>query len=434
MSYQIEIEDKSSVEKALTISIDRSAFEGRYQKQLGQMATRAQLKGFRPGKAPKEMVSKSYGSQIYNDVLNGFINEALREAISKNNIPVIDTEISKLSDLEKSDVPVTVNMLLSLYPDPKLEKYKDLSVEYNITKFEDKVVDNRVDQIRGMFAEIKDVSDRTKVFESDIVSINYEAYFEDKKDDNLSASDQIVELGKNQLPKEIEAGLFGAEVGVKNKIKYTFPETATDNLKNKEYELDIEVTKIQAKELPIFDDEFAKKTGMAENVEGLREFISKQAKRGIDSQNKEARDTAILDAVIKENNFEVPRVLVDREIRQMLAEMRILNPKDKNFNEAPVDDYRHIMSEKSTERVKRYIVLEALLKAEEIDCEVEDVEKFLDKVTEESGMTREQVNSEYNYPKQIDGLKRLASVTILFDRLAESSKLTEKEVEEKEQV
>lgn len=427
MSYQIELQDKSTVEKDLTISIERAAFNGKFEQRLSRLASQAHLKGFRPGKAPKDMVKKTYGPKIYDDVLNDFVNEALRDTLTKNKMPVIDTAISNFSNGESETDPVKVNLTLSLFPEPKVENYQGLTVEYKVKKFDAAAVEDRLNRLREMFGEVKDAEGRTDVKAGDIITMTYVAMHDGVEDKNLSANDQMIELGKSQLPEEIEKEIIGAKLNESREVKYTFPETASEELKNKEYVLNITVTKLQEKVLPEVNDEFAKKSGLGETVEDVKTYLEKQVKRGLESSNNESRDTGLLDAIIKENDFELPQVLVDREIRNILAEMRLLNPKDKNFETAPVEQYRHILTERASERVKRYIIIDKLLELEKIDATDTDVEKFLDEIAEKEGRSRTEIDSEFGYPKRMDSIKRMSSVSTLFERLSASSKLVETE-------
>ncbi len=433
MSYQIDLQDKSSVEKDLTISIERAAFNSKMEKQLSRIATQAHMKGFRPGKAPKHIVKQTYGAKIYDEVLNEFVNDALKETLAKNELPIIDTAISKFSEGEGEGAPLTVNMVLSLYPNPTIEKYKGLTVEYVATKFDEKAVDERLDRIREMFAVTNDVENRKIVKEGDIITMSYEAFYEDQKSEQLSGEGQVIELGKGQLPEEIEKELVGMELDVPKSIPYTFPEGAAEELKGKEYSLKMVVSKIQEKVLPEVDDEFAKKTSLGDDVAAVRANLEKQVKGTVEATNNEARDTAILDTVVKENDFELPQVLIDREIRNLLAEMRVLDPKDKNFDRTPVENYRHIMTDKAAERIKRYIVLENLLKQEKIEASDDEAEKFLDNIAEKEERSREDINRDFGYPDRMDAVKRMASVTTLFERLSAESKLVEKEKEQEDE-
>lgn len=433
MSYQIELQDKSTVEKDMIISIERNAFDGKYEKQLSRIASQAHLKGFRPGKAPKDMVKKTYGSKIYEEVLNEFVNEALRETITKNKLPILETNISQFSQGEKDGDPVTVNLTLSLYPEPKIEKYKGLRVEYKVSPFSSDAVDMRIERLREMLAETNDVTDETvPAKDKDIVTIDYVAKFEGNKDDNLSANGQTIELGQHQLPEELEKVIVGMKLGETKTTSYTFPDTAAEELKGKTYELEITLVKLQEKKLPELNDEFAKRTSLGEDLASLREYLEKQVKNSVDSSNQESRDTAIIDAVVKENDFELPQVLIDREIRNLLAEMRVLNPKDKNFETAPVAEYRHILSDRASERIKRYIVIEELLKAEAIDPNDDDVETFLDDVARKESRTRDEINKDFSYPKNKDAIKRMAGITTLFEKISADTELVAVEAKKEE--
>jgi trigger factor len=437
MSYEVELSDRSSVEKNFSLKIEADFFNSKFQKELSKVTSKAHLKGFRPGRAPRAMVAKMYGGRIHTDIVSDFVNEALRKTVDENNLSLVGTSDFVMHDVKDGE-PVSVSMVLSLYPEPKLEKVEGLEVEVEVQNFTEKDLEDRLASVADMFGEVVDVEDRTTVQENDFIVITYAGEADGKTSDDLKGESVQIELGKNQLPEDIEKALTGMSVGetreVLHQLAVNQPEPSEDEGgASKEVLFRITLEKIKKKVLPEYNDEFAKKTGVAETFAELRVFIEKDLKRNFSQKNRDARDNAIVDAVVRENDFEIPQTLLDREIRYMLAEMRLLDPSSEDFHQTPVEHYRELLKEQAGGRVKRGVVVEQLIKDYSITSSKEDVENMLDQLSEEAGVDRSELNREYGYPSQIDNLMRLCSVRRLTNMLSEKVKITEKEISGEEE-
>jgi trigger factor len=436
MSYQVELSDRSTVEKDFSLKIEPEVFDSRFQKELSRLTSQAHLKGFRPGRAPRAMVAKMYGDRIHSDIVSEIVNDALRKTVDENKLSVVGTSDFSM-DESKEGEPISVRMVLSLYPEPKFEKIEGLDVEVSVRNFKDKDLEDRLGSIREMFAETVDVEDRTTVEEGDLVVISYVGEVDGVLEKDLQGEKVQIELGKNQLPEDIEKALIGISVGETREILHALGKDApvaegAEPPEEKEVLFKITLDKIQKKVRPEFTDELAKKTGVAEDVEGLKAFVEKDLRRNFDQKNRDARDGALVEAVIAANEFEVPQALLDREIRYMLAEMKLLDPSQESFHQTPVDQYREVLREQSLGRVKRSVAVEQLLLNFEINPGKEDVDTMLSEMASLHGVEREELNREYGYPGKMDNLIRFCAVRKVTDILAEKMSITEKEMSEEE--
>jgi trigger factor len=436
MSYQVELSDRSTVEKDFSLKIESELFDSRFQKELSRLTSQAHLKGFRPGRAPRAMVAKMYGERIHSDIVSEIVNDALRKTVDENKLSVVGTSDFSM-DESKEGEPISVRMVLSLYPEPKFEKIEGLEVEVKVRNFKDKDLEERLDSVREMFAETVDVEDRTTVEEGDLVVITYVGEVDGTIEKDLQGQKVQIELGKNQLPEDIEKALVGISVGETREILHALGKDApaTDGAEpseEKEVLFKITLDKIQKKISPELTDELAKKTGVAEDVDGLKSFVEKDLRRNFDEKNRDARDGALVEALVAANDFEVPQALVDREIRYMLAEMRLLDPSKESFHQTPVDQYREVLKEQSLARVKRSIAVEQLLLHFQINPGKEDVDTMLSDMVAQHGVEREILNRDFGYPEKMDNLIRFCAVRKVTDLLAEKMSVTEKEMSEEE--
>lgn len=448
MSYQIELSDISSVEKNFSLKIEAQSFNSKFQSELSKISSKAHLKGFRPGRAPKAMVAKMYGRQIHTEVVSEFVNEALRKTAQENKLSIVGTSEFKMEDSEEGQ-DVSLSMTLSLFPEPEIKNIDGLEVEVKVQTYKPEDLTTRLDSIREMYAEFVDVEDRNVVTDNDFITISYTGSYtgeaDDISSDELKGDKVDIELGKKQLPDDVEKALIGIAVGETRDVLHTFsnpeiPEENKSEVEEKEENkpeakqalFKITLDKIRKKVVPELSDEIAKKTGVAETIEELRDFVEKDIKRSILKQNQDSRDNTIVESIVNANDFEVPQVLVDREIRYMLAEMRLLDPSKDDFNESPVEQYRAILNEQASKRLKSGIVLEKLLEDYKIESNESDVDGMLNEFTQDLGVERTELDREYGFPKNMENLKRLCSVRSLMKILAEKLKITEKEIEKED--
>ncbi len=434
MSYEVEISERSSVEKNFSLKIEPQSFNNKFQKELSRITSKAHLKGFRPGRAPRAMVAKMYGSQIHTDIVSDIVNEALRKTVDENKLSLVGTSDFTMHEAKEGE-PIAVSMVLSLYPEPEINKIEGVEVEVEVRNFSPEDLEERLGSVPEMFGEVVDVEDRTTVQDGDFITISYTGEASGEASDDLKGESVQLELGKNQLPEDIEKALIGISVGETREVLHMLPaakESGNEEGASKEVLFKITLEKIKKKVLPELSDDLAKRTGVAETLEELKEFIEKDLKRSFDQKNRDSRDNAMIDAVVRENDFEVPQALIDREIRYMLAEMRLLDPSKEDFHQAPVVQYREFLKDQAGSRVKRGVVVEQLLKDFKITSGKDEVESMLDDISRETGVERKDIEREYGYPTQMENLQRLCSVRALTNLLAGKMKIKEKEISREE--
>jgi trigger factor len=428
MSYSVEITDINSVEKNFKINIQRDIYDGKFEKSLVTASSKAHLKGYRPGKAPRAVVKKFYGDRIELDLISDFVREAVVNTSKEKDMPLIDIAPFTIEKNEASS-PLEVSVKVSLYPKPEVSVPSDFVCEYEVLKLGDDEINAYVENIRQMFAVEEEAGEGDVVSENSKVTIAYTASVDGEADEKMASDNQESTLGSKELPEEIEKALIGMKVGDSKEVEYTFPETSTEELKGKAYTFNITLKGLKKRILPELGDDFASKTGLGANMSELKEWVRKKLKRQNSEKNRNARDTAMVAELVKANQFDVPQVLVDGAIREMLVEFRVLNPKDKNFNDAPVDQYRSILGEKGQDRVRQMVIIETLTKDLGFaDQTEESVEAFLSSLVEEYEADREELNQEFGFPKEMKFLKRMTGVALLMDELAKKATLKEKEV------
>jgi trigger factor len=424
MDYKISIEEKSEVNRNINIEIPRELYQEQFNKRLAKTASQAKLKGFRPGRAPRAIVAKMYGDQIHNDVVGEMVSEAYHSAIKEHSINVIGMPDINIEDEDKEKA-LKITAAVSVYPEPVIKDYEGVSFEAEVATFSEDELEKRVDGLREQASKIETNADKTVVEDGDLVMIDYQAQLEGEEEPSEKNEGTYVEVGSGKAFKEIEDALVGAKVGDELVVDVIMPEEAEENLRGKKTSYTVTVKSICTKILPEMDDEFAKTTGLGENVEEVRNHVRKQIESEIEQRNTAAREEGLFQAIFANNTFEVPQEMVDQEIRRILLEMNILNPQDEKSYSMDVTRFREPLGEGASKRVRQNVVLQRIIEQEELSFEDDAVDAWLTEVAESEGKERSEIDKAYGFPGNTARIKDFMAMRKTIERLLDAANITE---------
>lgn len=425
MEYKISVEEKSEIQRNINIEIPREHFSKEYDKALQKTASQVSLKGFRPGRAPKEMVQKLYGDKIHSEVLNEILSKAYQQALTEHSLNVVGYPEINIDDQDQNnDLRVTAGV--SIYPQPNISDYMNLEFTAEVEEYTDHEIDHRLEHMLDRYAEMKPVEGRSTAEKGDLATIDYEGTIDGSEFPGSKGTNAQVEIGSGRALAAIEEGLVGLAVDESRQIEAVLPDTRKDEFAGKTASYNVTLKQLQQVNRPSFDDEFAKKTGMAETLPELREKLAEIIKKEIERKNEVAREDQLFRTLIEKHPFEVPQAMVDEESRGILFEMGLLDPRKEEsyrFNIAP---FRDGLREPAEFRVRRAIILSRVIEQEKVEFGEDDVDKWLNEVAEKEGLSREDINRRYGFPKNIARLKDMMASTKTVEKLMASAKISEK--------
>ncbi len=375
------VKSENEITTNITLEIPRELLNERVKAKLGVVAGRAQMKGFRKGRVPKDFVGKLYGDELKFDVLNDLISENYRVVAEDNKLNIVGQPDIDLDEKEiksgSSDITITVKV--SLYPNPKISKYKGLKIKIEEEKITDEDVENSLKGLQEQFATTKDVEGRDIVQLGDTVVIDYVGLIDAKQFDDLIGNAVAVELAEGRAPEHLVTGLVGMKVGEEKEIPLDVPADVKDKkVAGKTIIYQVKINAIQEKVLAELDDELAKKSGKAENIADLRKVLHEEAETQVADRNKNLRIEKTLEEVVKQNPFLVPQNLIDQEIRGMLMEWGVFKREDKEAWRRDVSMFRDKLGEQAEQKVKNLVVIEKVKELEGITATDEEVEQWFD--------------------------------------------------------
>ena len=397
MSVKVEnTENKNEVK--LSFTIEAAKFDEAMKKVYVKTAKYFTIPGFRKGKAPMQMVEKHYGSEIfYEDTFNELVPEIYDAAIKENNIaavsrPNIDvTQIGKGQDLVFTAVVQTK-------PEVKLGKYKGIElpkVEYNVSG---KDVEHELGHMAEHNARLVSIEDRP-VEKGDIAVIDFEGFLDGNPFEGGKAEKHELEIGSNTFIPGFEDQVIGMKIDEEKDLNVTFPEDYfSKDLAGKPVVFKVKVHEIKHKELPKMDDEFAKDVSEFDTLEELKNSIKEKIQKENDDKAKYETEDNAIKAVCDAVELEIPSGMIETEVDNMVKDVEqrlqyqgLTLEQYYALSGKPEAVMRDEMKETAEKNVKSRLVIEAIIKAEDIKPEDKEVEEKLKEMAKNYQKTEEEM-------------------------------------------
>jgi trigger factor len=353
----------------------------------------ARVRGFRPGKVPRNVVKNLMGKSVEQDVSNQLFEQALGEAVKEHSLEPISVSAMDSPALSQGQ-PWSFKAKLEVRPKVGPVNTSALTIQRKLEPVTDADIERELQQMRERNAEIVSPAESRPARQGDILTLDIAVSVEGQPRADLSSTDTRAELGAERLLSEIEAALEGASVGEEREVNLTFPENYShEGLQGKPASFKLSVKQLQEKVLPDLDDELAKDLEH-ESLDALRDDIRKrlteQATRRTDSSLRED----VVERLVDANPVPVPPSLVERQERAMLNEL--LQFQQMLGRPIPFDDAMHKELRTRAERkIQAVLVLAALAEQQKVTVSDDEVEAKLKEIADQGGKHIAKVRAEY---------------------------------------
>lgn len=389
MEVKSTIENVDDVTRRVKVTIPAETVTRELDAAVKQIAKTTKVKGFRPGKAPRDIVEKLHGERARWEVINRLISSTLGEIIQKNELDMIGRpEIDVASFEPGKDIEYTAD--ISLYPKPEIKHYERFKVSLTKREVTDKEVDDVVSRMRDARATIKKLEDRETAQLGDVIDAQVTVAVGSEQPS--PPEPLVVALGEGKIPAELDSGIVGMTIGEIKSVVVTSPAEGEQPAKTTTYQ--VTLNGISEKILPDLNDEFAASLGMpdAKTVGELRDAVQKQLDAEQKKLGKSDLQTAVLEQLVEKNDFPVPQVLIDEEIRNLLVRSGLVDSsKQKDLQNISVEKFRDGLGVTAIKRVKTAVIVDRIAQAESIKPEEQDLEQVLGEMSAESGVTPEEL-------------------------------------------
>lgn len=342
------------------------------------------INGFRKGKAPRSIIEKHYGEDIFfEDAVNDMFSASYPHAITELNLNVIDRPKADFGDL-KSGEGFTVTLSVDVYPEVEVKDYKGVEIEKISGEVTDEDLEAEMQKLQSRNSRMVLV-DRP-IEDGDTVLLDYEGWTGDVQFEGGTAERQPLKIGSGSFIPGFEEQLIGVKAGEEKDVTVTFPEEYhSEELAGKEAVFKCKIHEIKEEELPELNDDFAKDVSEFDTLEELKadtkESLEKAAAVKAESQMK----NAVLEQVFNANDVDIPEVMVEDEITNMMNEfdqqLRSQGMDLENYFsylQKDPNEFRGELKEDAFKKVKTRMLVSAVAEAEDIQASEEEINKEID--------------------------------------------------------
>lgn len=419
MSYTVENLEKSMVK--LTITVSAEAFEEAMVKSYNKNKNSISIQGFRKGKAPRKMVEKLYGPEVfYEDAANFAIPDAYEEAAKESGLEIVSRPDFDLVDIGKGKEFI-FTATVAVKPEVTLGEYKGIEVEKKVVKVMAADVNAEIEKVREQNSRMITVEDRG-IKKDDTAVIDFEGFVDGEPFQGGKGEDYPLVIGSHSFIDTFEDQLIGKKAGEDVEVNVTFPEEYHEaSLKGKPALFKVSIKEVKVKELPKLDDEFASEVSEFETLKEYKASVKKNLTERRKEEAKREKENAAIEKVVENITVELPEPMVDEQTQQMIQEFAgRLSQQGLSFEQymqmtgMTPEALMGQMKPEAEKRIRTRLALEAVVKAEDIKPTAKEIEKEfenmasmyqmeVDKVKEMMGDSgKEQVAQDVAVQKAVD--------------------------------
>lgn len=384
-TYEVEVE------------VDGKTFMEAVAKVFKKQAKKIAVPGFRKGKAPRAIIEKIYGEDVfYDDAMQDCYPEALDAACNEAGLKVV--AVTGLEATQVSKEGFTFKATIVVEPEIEIKDYDGIEVEKLSTEVTEEMIDEEIDRVRERNSRMVTVEERAAE-NGDTVVIDFEGFCDGEAFEGGKAEEYNLELGSGNFIPGFEEQLVGHNSGDEFTIDVKFPEEyQAENLKGKDAQFNIKLHEIKKKELPEVDDDFVKDVSEKDTVAEYRDELKEQIAKRLEGESERDLDDKLTNAVIEKVEGEIPDQMVDNEAQNMIREMDMrLRQQGMDFNtymkytgmdqNAVLEMYKP----EALRRIKMRLALEKIAELEKIEPTEEEIEEEYKKMAEMYNMEADKV-------------------------------------------
>ena len=426
MSLQVEKLENNTAK--LTIEVPAEELDKAIQKAYQKNKNKFNVPGFRKGKVPYAMIEKMYGAGVfYEEAANDLIPEAYANAAAESELEIVARPEISVTQIEKGK-PFVFEAEVTLKPEVKLGEYKGIKVEKADTKVTAKEVNAELDKIKEQNARLVAADDKA-IEEGDQATIDFEGFVDGVAFEGGKGEDYPLTIGSHSFIDTFEDQLVGKKVGEEVEVNVTFPEEyQAKELAGKEAIFKCAVKKIEAKELPELDDDFAKDVSEFDTLAEYKEHIKTNLVERKENEAKRAKEDAAVDKAIENAQMDIPEAMLMTQCRQMLDDFsRRMQSQGLSmdqyfqFTGMTADKMMEDMKPQALKRIQTRLVLEKVAEVENIQPTEEEVNEEISKMAEAYKMEADKLK-ELLGERELEQMKKDMAVQKAVTVIADAAK------------
>ena len=414
---------KNNLEKKIKLNISSKDLESDFKKRLLAQQSSSDLKGFRKGKAPLDIIEKYYGDQIKQRLIMDKMGDIFYKKISEENIPVVGQPSFAPESFDiKKDIKFEVSY--EIYPEFSLTKMGSLSFKKPVSKVTDQDIKKATDLVLKRYGKAEPIDEKSK--EGNFVKIDFEGFLNGEKFEGGEAQDYSLELGSKTMIPGFEEQIIGMKAAESKDIEVTFPDDyQAENLKGQKVMFKIKMNEVSEVKLPNLDEEFFKSINM--DVKTKAEFekkIEEQLQTDLKTNLKTKTKQRIFDAFESSNQIDIPQSMIISEannLRNNTAQQMGLDIGKLEEDQFPIDNFK----ENALKRVRLGVLINKLIEENNISVDNDTLKKEIEDKSKSFKDPEQYVNWIYGNEEQLKNIESLVLEDKVAEYLEEKSKVEE---------
>ena len=429
MSVQVENLEKNTAK--LTIEVPAEKFEEAVQHSYNKNKGKFNIPGFRKGKAPFNMIKKMYGVGVfYEDAVDEVIDASYPDAAKESGLEIVSRPSISIEEIEEGKAFV-YTAVVAVKPEVTLGEYKGVEVQKTKSEVTEEDIETEITRAREKNSRLITVEDRG-IEDGDQVTIDFDGSVDGKRFEGGKAEDYPLTIGSHTFIDNFEEQLIGKTTGEECEVNVTFPaEYHVEELKNKPAVFKVKVKEIQRKELPEANDDFASEVSDFDTMEEYKKDLTEKLQAEKIEAAKTADEDKVVAKVIENATMEIPDQMVEEQVNGMVNDYaRRLESQGISFKQyveitgMTAEKIGEQMKPQAIKRIQTRLVLEAVVKAENIQADDAAVEEQFDKMAEDFKMDKEQIKGMFG-EEQMAQLKEDLAVQKAIDFLVAEAKFVD---------
>ncbi len=433
------VEKKEKNTAFFQVEADPAEFEAAVNGAYLKNKRNIYIPGFRKGKAPRTVVEGMYGAEVfYQDAMDELAPKAYDFGVAEAELKVVGTPaIADVNVTEERSLVYTFSV--SLYPEVTLGQYKGLEAEKKVTQVTEEELQDEMDNIRRRNARMIDVDDRPAQM-GDTANIDFDGYLNGERFDGGKAEGYSLELGSNSFVPGFEEQIVGMQVGEEKDIDVTFPENYVQDLAGKAVVFKIKLNGLTYPELPDLDDEFAKDISEFDTLDEYKADLRASIQKRYDDQADAQFRSDIMRQAADNMTAEIPQVMIEEKVEELVRNYAAnFGVTDRNMTLEELikllgideDSMNQTIRPGAEFQVKTELLLDAVVKAEDIQVSDEELEEYLKSIAESVNATPEDIKNYYGTDFVAEEKKKEKATALIMESAVAAAPKAEAAAEDK---
>lgn len=434
---KVTVEDKSSVKKILHIEIPKEDVTKELDSAYAQLKKTAKIKGFRPGKAPRSVLTRLYGKDVNSDVTGKLIQAGFIAALKETELQPVGSPKVDPPEL-KDQNPYAFDAEIEIRPEISDIEFKGLDLKKTKYETSDAEVELQLKMLRKNLAKRKKIEEDRPIKLDDVAVIDYEGFKNGEPfEPTQKTEDFIIKIGAGQIVKDLDDGIIGMKVDEEKEIEVTFPnDYFKEELVGQKVLFKVKLNEIREEILPELDDAFAK--SISENfdsLESLKAEIRNNLLAGYMKRTEQEMNEQIFKQLLEQTDFEVPDTMVDGELDHIIKDAeRSFEQSNRSFDEVGLS--KEVLSEKyrptAEKQVRRHLILNKIIEQEKLDLTDEEMDQGFQEMADTYQQPVDHIKGYYNQNKEgLELFKHTMLEKKALNLIIDNGQISEVEPEEK---